>query len=59
VVLGLLAVIGEWKISAALGQRNTDRGDQRNTFVGRTKQHIELDAARLGGFGVKFRQSAQ
>jgi len=59
VILGFLAVEGEGEVLAALRKGDGDRGDERDALVGRAEQHVELDAAGFGGFGVEFGEFAE
>ena len=59
VILGFLAVEGKREVLAALGEGDGNGGDKRDALVGRAEQHVKLDAASFGGFGVEFGELAQ
>ena len=58
-IFGFLAVEGERIVPAVLGEGDGNRSDQRDAFVSRAEQHVELDVARFGGFCVEFGQTSE
>ncbi|MNT66744.1 hypothetical protein D3C72_2048290 [compost metagenome] len=56
-VFSFLTVVGKWHVTPQARQFHGHRGGQRDTFVGRAKDHIKLHTADHDGFCIKFRQT--
>ena len=54
-VLDFLAVESPRNIASQAGEIHGDRGDQRDAFIGRTKEHVEFDAACFFCFQQRLR----
>ena len=59
VVFGFLAVVGERHVAPQTREFDRHRRSQRYALVGRTKNHVEFDAAGQQAARIKFSQAAQ